>query len=202
MSKPNTSGNSTEDNLASTLKFLTQSQVAPYLPESARTFAPLPASTFDSISSAVQPNPDVTTTKPASEPDKEGHMDEKARKDLERRYQSARLPSTLPTLVFLGVDDREVGELKAEERQDGHDEHGARNPKGVAYFALECEGNLATPEAEEAEFTEPRLAGSVLGGWEANLFAQARALMGTSCSALITLFLPSCGSLMLRIRTG
>lgn len=99
-------------------------------------------------------------------------------KDVAKQYQSARLPSSLPALVFLGIDDRvEAKEGAVPAEVDPKD------PKGVPYFALDVSGanvNLSELGVGEAEFVEPRLAGSSLGGWEANLFAQARALMGES----------------------
>jgi hypothetical protein len=147
MSKPTSDG-------ASSMQFLTQSQIKPYLPDSARNFASIPSE----ISSSVSEQKD----------EKELH---KAQKDLEKRYQAARLPTTLPPLVFLGIDDRVPEGTKAEDNP--------KNPKGVAYFALECAGDVNRTEME-GQFTESRLAGSLLGGWEANLFAQARALMGKS----------------------
>jgi NAD+ diphosphatase len=99
-------------------------------------------------------------------------------KDVAKQYQSARLPTSLPALVFLGIDDRteaKEGAVPAE--------IDPKDPKGVPYFALDVSGanvDLSELGAGEAEFVEPRLAGSSLGGWEANLFAQARALMGES----------------------
>lgn len=99
-------------------------------------------------------------------------------KDVAKQYQSARLPSSLPALVFLGIDDRtEAKEGAVPAEVDPKD------PKGVPYFAFDVSGaniTLSALGAVEAEFVEPRLAGSSLGGWEANLFAQARALMGES----------------------
>jgi NAD+ diphosphatase len=99
-------------------------------------------------------------------------------KDVAKQYQSARLPTSLPALVFLGIDDRtEAKEGAVPAEVDPKD------PKGVPYFALDVSGaniTLSALGAVEAEFVEPRLAGSSLGGWEANLFAQARALMGES----------------------
>ena len=148
MSKPSSDG-------ASSLRFLTQSQIKPYLPDSARGFASIPS---EMASSDTKGND-------------EKELD-KAQKDLEKRYQAARLPTTLPPLVFLGIDDRVPEGTKAEDNP--------KDPKGVAYFALECVDGLKGNEVE-GQFTEPRLAGSLLGGWEANLFAQARALMG-KCS--------------------
>ena len=145
MSKPTSDG-------SSSLQFLTQSQIKPYLPDSAREFAPIPA--------------EVSSSASGEQDEKEL---EKAQKDLEKRYQAARLPTTLPPLVFLGIDDRVPEGTKAEDNP--------KDPKGVTYFALECVGDVKGDEVE-GQFTEPRLAGSLLGGWEANLFAQARALMG------------------------
>lgn len=113
-------------------------------------------------------------------------------KDVAKQYQSARLPTSLPALVFLGIDDRtEAKEGAVPAEVDPKD------PKGVPYFALDVSGanvdlrELGKEGKEEgqghgAEFVEPRLAGSSLGGWEANLFAQARALMGESESSKVS----------------
>lgn len=105
-------------------------------------------------------------------------------KDVAKQYQSARLPPSLPALVFLGIDDRtEAKEGAVPAEVDPKD------PKGVPYFALDVSGanvNLSELGVGEAEFVEPRLAGSSLGGWEANLFAQARALMGESESSKVS----------------
>ena len=146
------------------LLYLSQSSITPYLPSGTFTFAECP------------------------DPDN---------KDVAKQYQSARLPTTLPALVFLGIDDRtEAKEGAVPAEVDPKD------PKGVPYFALDVSGaNFAVNGAdfagdaieselgvgEVAEFVEPRLAGSSLGGWEANLFAQARALMGESPSFLVIL---------------
>jgi hypothetical protein len=138
----------TNTNTPTGLRFLTQTEITTYLPPSSKTFA-------------TCPNP----------ADKD--------KDVAKRYQSARLPTTTPALVFLGIDDRREAKEGAVPA-----EVDARDPKGVPYFALDVSAQVgANGSAEEvkvdgAEFVEPRLAGSSLGGWEANLFAEARALMG------------------------
>lgn len=137
------------------LLYLSQSSITPYLPSGTFTFAQCPDPTNEN-------------------------------KDMAKQYQSARLPTTLPALVFLGIDDRtEAKEGAVPAEVDPKD------PKGVPYFALDVSGaNITLSELDTegkgegqghgAEFVEPRLAGSSLGGWEANLFAQARALMGKS----------------------
>jgi NAD+ diphosphatase len=95
-------------------------------------------------------------------------------KDISKSYQSARLPSTLPALVFLGIDDRVEGGKKAEDDP--------KDPKGVPYFVLEYREGEGELDAEKlgGEWVEPRAAGSLMNGWEANIFAQARALIGKS----------------------
>jgi NAD+ diphosphatase len=145
----------TKDKTPTGLLYLSQSSITPYLPSGTFTFAECPT------------------------PED---------KDVVKQYQSARLPTSLPALVFLGIDDRtEAKEGAVPAEVDPKD------PKGVPYFALDVSSahitlsELDTEGKEEgqgqghgAEFVEPRLAGSSLGGWEANLFAQARALMGKS----------------------
>ena len=134
---------SEQDNTPTGLRFLSQTEIGPYLPANARTFAECPDPTD---------------------------------KDVAKTYQSARLPSTLPALVFLGIDDRESAKDGAVPA-----EIDPKNPKGVAYFAVDVTGlEAGDANVDGAEFVEPRLAGSSMGGWEANIFAQARALMGTS----------------------
>jgi hypothetical protein len=142
------------------LSYFSQSSITPYLPSGTFTFAQCPNSANEN-------------------------------KDVAKQYQSARLPTSLPALVFLGIDDRteaKEGAVPAEVNP--------KDPKGVPYFALDVSSaHISLSELEkstegkeegqghgavEAEFVEPRLAGSSLGGWEANLFAQARALMGES----------------------
>ena len=139
---------SEQDNTPTGLRFLSQTEIGPYLPANARTFAECPDPTD---------------------------------KDVAKTYQSARLPSTLPALVFLGIDDRESAKDGAVPA-----EIDPKNPKGVAYFAVDVTGlEAGDANVDGAEFVEPRLAGSSMGGWEANIVAQARALMGTSSQTSI-----------------
>lgn len=97
-----------------------------------------------------------------------------------RTYQSARLPTTATTLVFLGIDDRPCS-TGTPAKVD------PKKPEGVPYFAV------AVPSAEEGEgkvdgwdgvgeWVEPRLAGASLDPWQANIFAEARAMVGQSSS--------------------
>ncbi|KAJ9117465.1 hypothetical protein QFC22_004315 [Naganishia vaughanmartiniae] len=118
-----------------------------------------------------------------------------------KSFQSARLPTSAPTLVFLGIDDRPAA--AAHHPTSPEDATPAKvdpkSPQGVPYFAIAVPAPAPPPQeqgtAEEEksentaflpglkrahEFVEPRLAGSVLDPWQANIFAEARAMIGTS----------------------
>ena len=89
-------------------------------------------------------------------------------------FESARLPLTLPPLVFLGLDDR-------------HDpaSRSASDPEaveGAPIFALDASDpgfadEIANNDDLKVEFADARQTGGALGGWEAGVFAQARALI-------------------------
>jgi NAD+ diphosphatase len=96
-----------------------------------------------------------------------------------KTFQSARLPTSAPTLVFLGIDDR-PSPTSASATPAKID---PKKPEGVPYFAVAVPAEGATEGGMEGlkarnEFVEPRLAGSSLSPWEANIFAEARALIG------------------------
>lgn len=160
---------STSPKDSSGIFFLTRDQAGPFLQST--SFAPVPA-----------------------------EIDE-GDKEKVKHYQSARLPLTLPGLVFLGVDDRKhptpdvsgnptsgnggggeggvIGEC-------GHVEPpNLKHPDGVSYFAIDVDAQVYGETIDSLDegknrFVESRLAGNVLDGWQANLFAQARALIGES----------------------
>jgi hypothetical protein len=137
------------------LYFLAPSQTTPFLPS--LTFAPLPAE------SESESNKDL----------------------LAKSYQSARLPSTTSSLVFLGIDDRPSAKPGSEPAAQN-----PREPKGVPYFAIDVPAG-SDVGLKDGGFVESRLAGSSLDGWEANLYAQGRSLIGTSFSpSLVFLFNP------------
>ncbi|KAI5452959.1 NADH pyrophosphatase [Naganishia albida] len=100
-----------------------------------------------------------------------------------RTYQSARLPTSAPTLVFLGIDDRPASHPSATPAKID-----PKSPQGVPYFAVAIPAPPEPKEGEdvkkgmkglkqENEFVEPRLAGSSLSPWQANIFAEARAMV-------------------------
>ncbi|KAJ9098205.1 hypothetical protein QFC21_004534 [Naganishia friedmannii] len=109
-----------------------------------------------------------------------------------KTFQSARLPTSAPTLVFLGIDDRPT----ASSPDAKPAKIDPKSPQGVPYFAIAIPteqqqvSGEGTDKAEaprradgleglkEAnEFVEPRLAGSSLSPWQANMFAEARAMI-------------------------
>jgi NAD+ diphosphatase len=81
-------------------------------------------------------------------------------------YESARLPLTLPTLVFIGIDERE-----APPKEDLH------APTGVPFFALDATAVGFDVASVKGEWGESRAAGSLLTPWEAGVFASARPLI-------------------------
>jgi NAD+ diphosphatase len=92
--------------------------------------------------------------------------------------ESARLPHTLPALVFLGIDDRpDASKDSVPAKVD------PRNPQGVPYFAIDAGKEEWTIEG--AEFGDARASASSMSGWEAGIFAQARALIDWNCRNLV-----------------
>ncbi|CAD6573047.1 MAG: hypothetical protein TREMPRED_000714 [Tremellales sp. Tagirdzhanova-0007] len=105
-------------------------------------------------------------------------------KDRSRLFEAARLPYTSPALVFLGVDDRpDASSASVPAAQD------PQKPEGVPYFALDA----GTEEwnVEGGEWGDARASGSAMPGWEAGIFAQARALLDWNTR---NKFCPACGS--------
>lgn len=104
-------------------------------------------------------------------------------KDRSRLFESARLPHTLPALVFLGIDDRpDASSDSVPARIDPKD------PQGVPYFAIDA-GRAQDQkewEVEGGEFGDARASASSMSGWEAGVFAQARALIDWNCRNLVS----------------
>ncbi|KAJ9110268.1 hypothetical protein QFC19_001671 [Naganishia cerealis] len=104
-----------------------------------------------------------------------------------KTFQSARLPTSAPNLVFLGIDDRPSSSPDARPAKVD-----PKKPRGIPYFAIAIPTEHRPVEAnkdetrkdglqglkEANEFVEPRLAGSSLSPWQANIFAAARAVIG------------------------
>ncbi len=91
-------------------------------------------------------------------------------KDRSRLYEAARLPHSLPALVFLGIDDRpDASRSSVPATQD------PQQPEGVPYFALDA--GKGEWEVNGGEWGDARASGSAMSGWEAGVFAQARALL-------------------------
>lgn len=85
-------------------------------------------------------------------------------------YEAARIPHTLPTIVFLGIDDRpDASETSVPAEVD------PENPRGVPYFALDAT-NLDA-DLHGGGYVEGRSAGTALSPWDAGVYAQARALI-------------------------
>ncbi len=90
-------------------------------------------------------------------------------------FQSARVPASLPVLVFLGVDDRPSSDTHATQTPQD-----AQNPSGPPYFALDLPASAELPASAQgtpAAFSDARSAASHLSAYEAGLFAQARAMI-------------------------
>lgn len=110
-------------------------------------------------------------------------------KDRKRLHESARLPHTLPALVFLGIDDRpDASKDSVPAKVD------PRNPQGVPYFAIDA--GKEDWVIEGAEFGDARASASSMSGWEAGVFAQARALIDWNCRNLVRLLL-ICGDMLM-----
>lgn len=100
-------------------------------------------------------------------------------KDRSRIFESARLPHTLPALVFLGIDDRpDASKDSVPAKVD------PRHPQGVPYFAIDA--GKEKWEVEGGEFGDARASASSMSGWEAGIFAQARALIDWNCRNLVS----------------
>lgn len=104
-------------------------------------------------------------------------------KERSRLFESARLPHTLPALVFLGIDDRpDASRDSVPARVDPKD------PQGVPYFAIDAgrDSNQKDWEVEGGVFGDARASASSMSGWEAGVFAQARALIDWNCRNLVS----------------
>lgn len=102
--------------------------------------------------------------------------------DAESKYhQAARVPNTLPALVFLGIDDRPSSDSPnaVPAKVDPH------NPQGVPYFAIDVPHTVdvssltssSSSGGAGASFQDARAAASNLSPWEAGIFAEARAMV-------------------------
>ncbi|KAL1413034.1 NADH pyrophosphatase [Vanrija albida] len=95
-------------------------------------------------------------------------------------WESSRLPNTLPSVVFLGLDER------------GHEQSGdLENPAGTPYFAVDASTLEWDPEAVGGEWGDARANGSVMSPFEAGVFALARHLIDWNWR---NKFCPACGS--------
>jgi NAD+ diphosphatase len=102
-------------------------------------------------------------------------------KDRSRLFESARLPHTLPALVFLGIDDRPAASSESVPAKVD-----PKNPVGVPYFAIDAGKDGADWEVEGGVFGDARASASSMSGWEAGVFAQARALIDWNCRNLVS----------------
>ena len=82
--------------------------------------------------------------------------------------------------MFLGIDDRpDASKDSVPAKVD------PRNPQGVPYFAIDA--GKEEWVIEGAEFGDARASASSMSGWEAGIFAQARALIDWNCRNLVRL---------------
>lgn len=85
-------------------------------------------------------------------------------------YEATRLPPLAP-LIFLGIDDRCDPTTNASPAVDH------LNPQGTAYFAVDVTDIPLDEEKIGGEWGEARASGGAMEGWDAGVFAQARALV-------------------------
>lgn len=102
-------------------------------------------------------------------------------KERSRLFEGARLPHTLPAVVFLGIDDRQSASADAKPMAED-----PLNPKGVPYFAVDAPRGDWTPEG--GEFVDARATGSAMAGWDAGIFAQGRALVDWNMRNKVSFF--------------
>jgi NAD+ diphosphatase len=82
--------------------------------------------------------------------------------------------------VFLGIDDRpDASKDSVPAKVD------PQHPQGVPYFAIDA--GMEEWVIEGAEFEDARASASSMSGWEAGIFAQARALIDWNCRNLVRL---------------
>nr|KIR49312.1 NAD+ diphosphatase [Cryptococcus bacillisporus CA1280] len=99
-------------------------------------------------------------------------------------YEAIRLPSLAP-LIFLGIDDHCEPTTNASPAIDH------LNPQGTAYFAVDVTDVPFDEEKVGGEWGEARASGGAMEGWDAGVFAQARALVDWNGR---NKFCPACGS--------
>ena len=131
---------------------------------------------------------------------------DKDNKDRSRLLESARLDPALPTLIFLGIDDRPSANASSTPATVD-----PRSPKGVPYFAWNAGPEW---ELEGGEWGDARASGSAMSPWEAGVFAESRALVdwnvrnkvgGVSVSKIVRLkrqHCPACGSFTYSLWAG
>lgn len=85
-------------------------------------------------------------------------------------YEAIRL-SPLAPLIFLGIDDHCDPTTNASPAVDH------LNPQGTAYFAVDVTDVPFDEEKVGGEWGEARASGGAMEGWDAGVFAQARALV-------------------------
>nr|KIR88813.1 NAD+ diphosphatase [Cryptococcus tetragattii IND107] len=99
-------------------------------------------------------------------------------------YEAIRL-SPLAPLIFLGIDDHCDPTTNASSAVDH------LNPQGTAYFAVDVTDVPFDEEKVGGEWGEARASGGAMEGWDAGVFAQARALVDWNGR---NKFCPACGS--------
>ncbi|ORX38346.1 putative NAD+ diphosphatase [Kockovaella imperatae] len=113
-------------------------------------------------------------------------------KEAVRTMETYRKPSD-NALVFLGIDDRTSARENIEtEIQSSEKQVDLANPPGTAFFAVDAgRGAEGEWEISGTQWGDPRSSASSMSGWEAGLFAQARALIDWNTR---NRFCPMCGS--------
>ncbi|OCF44027.1 NAD+ diphosphatase [Kwoniella heveanensis CBS 569] len=110
-----------------------------------------------------------------------------AEKDVAKLHESARIPYTLPALVFLGIDDRSSPTTNESSKVDH------LNPTGTPYFALDAGMNDWEDLLAEVggEWGDARASAASMSNWDAGVFAQGRALVDWNTR---NKFCPACGT--------
>ncbi|WVF67562.1 hypothetical protein IAT40_002320 [Kwoniella sp. CBS 6097] len=110
-----------------------------------------------------------------------------AEKDIAKLHECARIPHTLPALVFLGIDDRSSPTTNESSTVDH------LNPTGTPYFALDAGTSDWDALLNEVggEWGDARASAASMSKWDAGVFAQGRALVDWNTR---NKFCPACGS--------
>ena len=96
-------------------------------------------------------------------------------KDTKRAVETYRRPPA-NVLVFLGIDVRQTSSTPETDLQSGSASYiDLSNPPGTPYFAIDA--GAEEWQVGDGEWGDARSSASSMSGWEAGVFAQARALV-------------------------